>query len=185
MVPLITTTDSFFDISYNANMVDPPPFYDVNGDDGAQAGDETAFPLTHEDGSSAVDMFLVFDFEDEDPDLLDLQAPDDGCEIISPEAGVFIVDCDEDDDKATLTYCVVEEGAEAGMFEEVCYEIDLADGCTLTSSEAGVYVVDCDEDDTVSVNPLLDNQPALTLNSNGGGVEVGLLLPAVQAAREG
>ena len=115
---------------------------------------------------------------------MDLQVPGDGCEIINPEAGVYIVDCGEDDDSASVEVCVVEEGAEAGMYDEVCYEVELEDGCVLTSAEAGVYVVDCDEDDTVSVNPLLENMPGMFINSNADTVLVALLLPAVQSARE-
>ena len=115
-----------------------------------------------------------------------------GCELITPEAGIYIVECEEDapvvvnplfldipvvytspawqpddrvipsndDGTTTVEYCIYEEVQEAGVFEEVCYEIEIPEGCILTTAEAGVYTVDCPEEGgTVMVNPILVGSP--------------------------
>ena len=58
----------------------------------------------------------------------------------------------------TVEYCVLEQVGEAGIYEEVCYEIEIPAECELINPEAGVYIVDCPE---VSVNPLLGELPGM------------------------
>ena len=72
------------------------------------------------------------------------------CEILNPEVGVYIVNCnpttpETDEDDNTVTYCVIELGDEAGMYEENCYEIEIPEGCVLLQPEYGVYILDCEE----------------------------------------
>ncbi len=111
---------------------------------------------------------LSFDFGDLNPD--DLPPPN-----------------SNDDGTTTVEYCIYLE-SEAGVFDtEVCYEIEIPENCTLTTSEAGVYTVVCEGDGTVEINPDLGELPStvLTIPENPTEpVQVALLLPAVQAARE-
>ena len=92
-----------------------------------------------------------------------------------------------DDGTTTVEYCIYLE-SEAGVFDqEVCYEIEIPENCTLTTSEAGVYTVVCEGDGTVEINPDLGELPSTVLTIPENPTEpvlVGLLLPAVQAARE-
>ena len=133
------------------------------------------------------------------------------CELVSPEAGVYKIECPkeidtigfamasdlvdttpsfnvmaQDDGMKTVEYCVYEQVQEAGVYELVCYEIEIPENCELVSPEAGVYKIECEDEATIKVNPLLDTLPGLdlTLGSGDDPVLVGLLLPAVQAARE-
>jgi hypothetical protein len=98
----------------------------------------------------------------------------------SNETGPIITE--NDDGSTTVEYCVYEEVHEVGVFEEVCYEIEIPEGCTLTSSEAGVYKIECEEDEVVLLNPMLEGLPAVDIVApEGGGLPlIGLLLPAVQ-----
>jgi hypothetical protein len=56
----------------------------------------------------------------------------------------------------------LQEVGEAGIFKQVCYEVEIPEGCVVTSSEAGVFTVDCGAGE-VSVNPLFDEVPAKDL----------------------
>jgi|GEM_PF-2109134 len=47
-------------------------------------------------------------------------------------------------------YCVYLEVHEAGVFEEVCYQVEVPLGCTLVAQEAGVYKIVCIDD--ISIN---------------------------------
>ena len=91
-----------------------------------------------------------------------------------------------DDGSTTVEYCIYQEVHEAGIFEEVCYEIEVPENCTLVSSEAGVYDIECQGEAEVSINPALVGLPAASIvapEDPDDGPLVGLLLPAVQAAR--
>lgn len=119
---------------------------------------------------------------------VEIEIPE-GCVLLQPEAGVYIIECEEDivrvnplfgdapmldlranrenthqigvqlqyifnqpapdDGTETIEYCVYEEVSEAGVFEEVCYEIEIPEGCTLISAEAGVFTLDCDDEPSV------------------------------------
>jgi len=43
----------------------------------------------------------------------------------------------------TFEYCIVEQVGEAGIFQEVCYEIEVPEGCVVYQQEAGVWQMDC------------------------------------------
>ena len=80
----------------------------------------------------------------------------------------------------TVEYCIYQEVQEAGVFEEVCYEIEIPEGCVLTTAEAGVYTVDCGDGETVNVNPLFDGMPAVDFQGpsrdNDSAIAIGLRL---------
>lgn len=71
---------------------------------------------------------------------------------------------DNDDGTTTVEYCISQEVKEAGVFEEVCYEVEIPEGCVLTTAEAGVYTVECEEEPTVTINPLFDGLPSVILS---------------------
>jgi hypothetical protein len=79
------------------------------------------------------------------------------------------------DDTPTIEYCVYQEVKEAGVFEEVCYEVEVPEGCTVVTSEAGVFTFDCGNG-TVSVNPLFDDLPAEGLQVPTRDSELGVTL---------
>lgn len=166
-------------------------------------------------------VFILICDEDVDPtpiiDTMGTLIPPD-CELVNPEAGVFYLDCTPDEettfspantgfdfapacmyveqeagvfvlecangDTPTIMYCILELGSEAGMYVEVCYEIEIPEGCTVDTSEAGVWHFDCDDDGTVVVTPFGNDLPILTADDNNDAVLIGLLLPAVQKVRE-
>lgn len=70
---------------------------------------------------------------------------------------------DNDDGTTTVEYCIYQEVKEAGVFEEVCYEVEIPEGCVLTTAEAGVYTVECEEEPTVTINPLIEGLPKVEL----------------------
>lgn len=70
---------------------------------------------------------------------------------------------DNDDGTTTVEYCIYQEVKEVGVFEEVCYEVEIPEGCVLTTAEAGVYTVECEEEPTVTLNPLIDGLPKVDL----------------------
>lgn len=91
-----------------------------------------------------------------------------------------------DDGTTTVEYCVYLEVKEAGVFEEVCYEVEIPENCVLTTAEAGVYTVECEGEGTVELNPAIEGLPALNLTipeDSDEGILIGLLLPAVQSAK--
>lgn len=79
-----------------------------------------------------------------------------------------------DDGTTTVEYCIYVELYEEGVFNQVCYEIEIPANCTLTTSEAGVYTVVCDAEGVVSLNPTLAGLPALDLSvpDSSGGVHM-------------
>jgi hypothetical protein len=92
-------------------------------------------------------------------------------------------DTSNGDGSTTIEYCVYLEVQEAGVFEEVCYQIEIPENCTLTSSEAGVYNVECEGEAEIELNPAIEGLPAanITIPENDEqGVLMALLLPAVQ-----
>jgi hypothetical protein len=115
---------------------------------------------------------------DDDDDTLDF-APE--CVLVELGGGASILEC-ADGSTPVFTYCVVELGDEAGVYEEVCYEVELPDGCTVETAEAGVWKVTCEEGGSVQVTPFGDDNPMFVAQDNDG-VLIGLLLPAVQKVR--
>jgi hypothetical protein len=87
-----------------------------------------------------------------------------------------------DNGTTTVEYCVYQEVHEVGVFEEVCYEIEVPENCILVSSEAGVYTLDCEGEAEISLNPSLEGLPAMNIVAPDGGGEplIGMLLPAIQ-----
>jgi hypothetical protein len=90
---------------------------------------------------------------------------------------------------------------EVGVFNQVCYEVEVPANCVLTTSEAGVYTVVCEDDVVISLNPDVEGLPALDVatqpNTQGyiliellpvkvaeerdsEAILIGLLLPAIQ-----
>jgi len=59
----------------------------------------------------------------------------------------------------TIEYCVYLEVQEAGVFEQVCYEVEIPEGCVVISNEAGVFTVDCGQG-VISVDPTFEERPA-------------------------
>ena len=72
---------------------------------------------------------------------------------------------DDDGENPTVEYCIYQEVHEVGVFEEVCYEIEIPEGCVLTTSEAGVFTLDCGEGEVGQVNPLFDGLPAIDIQA--------------------
>lgn len=66
-----------------------------------------------------------------------------------------------DDGSTTVEYCFYVELYEVGVFNQVCYTVEVPPNCELVSSEAGVYTVVCDGEGQVSLNPVWDGLPAL------------------------
>ncbi|MDX2075908.1 MAG: thrombospondin type 3 repeat-containing protein [bacterium] len=66
-----------------------------------------------------------------------------------------------DDGSTTIEYCINVELYEVGVFNVVCYQIEVPANCTVVSTEAGVYSVVCDGEGTISLNPDLDGLPAI------------------------
>jgi hypothetical protein len=89
--------------------------------------------------------------------------------FINQEAGEV-----SETENPTIEYCVNQEVEEAGVFKEVCYEVEIPEGCVVTSNEAGVFTVDCGEGE-VSVNPLFDNLPDEGLAVPVRDSEIGVL----------
>lgn len=78
---------------------------------------------------------------------------------------------------STVEVCTWQEVQEAGVFEEVCYEIEVPEGCTLVASEAGVYKLECDDSEPTTLNPLFDGMPALDIKrEEGNGTAIGIQL---------
>ena len=123
---------------------------------------------------------LVFDVrlpEEGSDDSLDF-APE--CILVDLGGGASILEC-ADGSTPMFTYCIVEPGAEAGMFVENCYEVEVPEGCIVTTPEVGVWHMECEEDDDgVTVRPMIEGAPILNVRPQGGGILIGLLLPAVQ-----
>ncbi|MBL8133163.1 MAG: hypothetical protein JNL42_14980 [Anaerolineae bacterium] len=69
-----------------------------------------------------------------------------------------------EDGGMVVEYCVYVELYEVGVFNEVCYEIEIPAGCVLSTSEAGVYTVVCEEEGVVHLNPALEGLPALDIS---------------------
>lgn len=106
-----------------------------------------------------------------------------------------------DDGSTTVEYCIYVELYEVGVFNQVCYEVEVPPNCTLVASEAGVYTLECEEGAVVSLNPDLEDLPAMDLtvqtptqgytliellpvkisaDQQAQGVLIALLLPAIQ-----
>ncbi|MBK8020894.1 MAG: hypothetical protein IPK19_05560 [Chloroflexi bacterium] len=62
-----------------------------------------------------------------------------------------------------VEYCISVELYEVGVFNEVCYEIEIPANCVLSSTEAGVYTVVCEGEGEVQLNPALEGLPALDI----------------------
>jgi hypothetical protein len=107
------------------------------------------------------------------------------------------------DGSTTVEYCIYVELYEVGVFNKVCYQVEVPANCVLTTSEAGVYTVVCEEDGVVSINPDLEDLPALDITTAPDtqgftliellpvkatttptqAILIALLVPAVQSAR--
>lgn len=121
----------------------------------------------------------------------DIRLPDDSgdesldiaveCVWVELGAGGSILEC-LDGTTPSFIYCLIQEVGEVGIFQEVCYQVELPDGCTMTTAEAGVWHMECDDDSEVVVTPLGQIDPIFSVGDNNSAI--GLLLPAVQAARE-
>lgn len=116
--------------------------------------------------------------EEDDDDTLDLVAE---CIWVELGNGASLLEC-ADGSTPIFIYCLIELGAEAGMYVENCYEVEVPDGCTVTTAEAGVWKFDCEEDSGIVVTPFGMDNPIFSAGDNGQGIA--MLLPAVQAARE-
>lgn len=68
-----------------------------------------------------------------------------------------------DDGTTTIEYCIYVELYEVGVFNQVCYEIEVPPNCELVSTEAGVYTVLCEGEGVVEVNPDMPTLPGLEL----------------------
>lgn len=66
-----------------------------------------------------------------------------------------------DDGSTTVEYCVYVELYEVGVFNKVCYQVEVPPNCELVSTEAGVYTVVCEGEGNVSLNPDIQGLPAL------------------------
>lgn len=108
--------------------------------------------------------------------MLDLRATErDGDDFPQPQPN--------DDGTTTVEYCLYLEVKEAGVFEEVCYEVEIPENCVLTTAEAGVYTVECEGEGTVKLNPAIGGLPALNLTipeRRDEAILIALLLPAIQ-----
>lgn len=110
----------------------------------------------HDAGQDGNDLLIVnngdgSDFleDDGDLDLYLVNAPGGDNDPDWPwQVGVLIVFGEEVPTRNTNTveYCIYLEVQEAGVFEEVCYEVEVPLGCTLVAQEAGVYKLVCIDD---------------------------------------
>ena len=94
--------------------------------------------------------------------------PDGGLQIPVPYEEIGLVlqiayGPGNDDNTTVVEYCVYEEVEEAGVFKEVCYEIEVPEGCWLESAEAGVFVTKC--------RPEIGGEANFTLNLPGPGAD--------------
>lgn len=86
----------------------------------------------------------------------------------------------------TIEYCVYLEVQEAGVFQEVCYEVEIPEGCVVTSNEAGVFTVDCGPG-PVTVNPRFDDIPdgfQIPIPTTHGAIMLGIMFNNEPASRQ-
>jgi hypothetical protein len=110
---------------------------------------------------------------------------EDGCELVENSDGTIDPVCDDGGTPPSIIICTYQQLTEAGVYSEVCYEVEIPEGCVVDSSEAGVWHITCEDDgDGVQVTPVGETAPILDIKWGEGTVEIGLLLPAVQKVRE-
>jgi hypothetical protein len=115
------------------------------------------------------------------PDLLE-----EGCELSQDENGIITPSCEDGQAPSGVPICTHQELNEAGVYEEVCYEVEIPEGCVVDSSEAGLWHVTCeDQGDGVQITPIGEDEPILDISwYDDDTVAIGMLLPAVQKVRE-
>jgi hypothetical protein len=106
------------------------------------------------------------------------------CEPVQNADGTISPVCEDGGTPPSVIVCSYQQ-LEAGVYTEVCYEVEIPEGCVLDTSEAGVWHITCEDDgDGVQVNPIGETDPILDIQWGEGTVQIGLLLPAVQKVRE-
>ena len=130
------------------------------------------------------DPMPTFEFDIRLPDNDDDESLDIAAECVWVELGNggSILEC-LDGTTPSFIYCLLQEVGEAGIFQEVCYQVELPEGCTMTTAEAGVWHMECDDDDSIDITPFGSDLPLMIIKPDGDAVLV-RLLPAVQSARE-
>jgi hypothetical protein len=110
--------------------------------------------------------------------------PASACELVQNTDGTINPVCDDGGTPPSIIVCTYQQ-FEAGVYTEVCYEVEIPEGCVVDTAEAGVWHITCEDDgDGVQVTPLGETDPILDITWGEGTVQVGLLLPAVQKMRD-
>ena len=145
---------------------------------------------------AAVDYFLKIDGidgESEAPavteslslNFVDIEALPDGCSVSQNASIVQAPVCADGSTPNSVTLCTYQQLVEVGVWELVCYEVQIPEGCTIETPEAGVWQIVCEETvDSFQVTPVGQTTPILDIQWDDDSVGVALLLPAVQKVRE-
>jgi len=131
----ITSDAALFEEASNAPFAGAYNWPTMNG--GIQSGDKQLFRLSPPYESGGCGPIVGIDDFATAPD-----APDNGIGVVI----VFNNDEAPTRNNNTAEYCIYLEVQEAGVFEEVCYEVEVPLGCTLVAQEAGVYKLVCIDD---------------------------------------
>jgi hypothetical protein len=144
---------------------------------------------------ASTDFFLKIDGvegESSDGDALPMEEVSlnyarvgEACDLVENSDGTIEPVCDDGGTPPSIIVCSYQQLTEAGVYEEVCYEVEIPEGCVVDSSEAGLWHIICEDDgDGVQVTPVGETAPILDIKWEGNSVQIGLLLPAVQKVRE-
>jgi hypothetical protein len=112
---------------------------------------------------------------------------EEGCELTQDDSGRIVPTCEDGGLPAEMPICTHQELNEEGVFEEVCYKVEIPEGCVVDNSTAGRWHVSCEDtgEDGVQITPIGEEESIVDIFwYDDNTVGIGLLLPAVQKVRE-